>query len=76
LGDIERVLLFITRLGGFAALFLGVVMNSFVKVVNPGKVAIGGRLREMFVRIAFSPDGELAIRGVAGLRRSGNCAGS
>jgi hypothetical protein len=62
--------------GGFAALFLEVAMNSFVKVVNPGKIEINGRFREMFVRIEFRSDGGLSLSGVVGPWHSGNCAGS
>jgi hypothetical protein len=51
-------------------------MNAFNKVVNPGKVEIGGRLCEMFVEIEFRSDGELSIHGVVGPWHSGNCAGS
>jgi hypothetical protein len=51
-------------------------MEQFVKVVNPGKIGIGGRLREMFVRIEFRENGELSILGVVGPWHSGNCAGS
>jgi hypothetical protein len=51
-------------------------MKQFVKVVNPGKIEIGGRLREMFVKVEFRPNGELSIYGVVGPWHSGNCAGS
>jgi hypothetical protein len=51
-------------------------MKSFVKVVNPGKVKIGTRFHEMFVRIEYRPNRELSICGVAGPWHSGNCAGS
>jgi hypothetical protein len=51
-------------------------MDSFVKVVNPGKIEINGRLREMFVKIEFRPGGELSLVGVVGPWHSGNCAGS
>jgi hypothetical protein len=51
-------------------------MKPFVKVVNPGKIEIGGRLREMFVSIELRSNGELSICGVVGPWHSGNCAGS
>jgi hypothetical protein len=51
-------------------------MEQFVKIVNPGKIKIGGRLREVFVKIKFREDGELSITGVVGPRHSGSCAGS
>jgi hypothetical protein len=51
-------------------------MKSFVKVVNPGKIEIGGRLRDMFVEICFKESGELSLHGVVGPWHSGNCAGS
>jgi hypothetical protein len=52
------------------------VMKNFVKVVNPGKVKVGERLREVFVEIDYRPDGELLLHGVVGPWHSGNCAGS
>jgi hypothetical protein len=51
-------------------------MKQFVKIVNPGKVEIGGRLREMFVEIRLKESGELTMHGVVGPWHSGNCAGS
>jgi hypothetical protein len=51
-------------------------MEQFVKVVNPGKIEIGGRLREVFIKIELREDGELSIAGVVGPWHSGNCAGS
>jgi hypothetical protein len=49
-------------------------MKDFVKVVNPGRVEIGGRMREVFVEIVYE-HGELRLHGAEGPRRSGNCAG-
>jgi hypothetical protein len=51
-------------------------MRRFVKVVNPGKVVVDGRLREAFFRIEFAMDGVLTIYGVVGPRSGGRCAGS
>jgi hypothetical protein len=51
-------------------------MNSFTKIINPGKIKIGARCHEMFVRIKFCPDGQLSLAGVVGPWHSGNCAGS
>jgi hypothetical protein len=51
-------------------------MNSFVRVVNPGKIETGGRLREMFIKIELCSDGELSLAGVVGPWHSGDCAGS
>jgi len=52
------------------------VVKPFVKVVNPGKMEIGGRLREAFVKIEYSDSGRLSLSGVVGPWHSGNCAGS
>jgi hypothetical protein len=57
-------------------LSLEAIMKSFVKVVNPGRIETGGRLREMFVKIRFEECGELTLRGVVGPRRGGSCSGS
>jgi hypothetical protein len=51
-------------------------MKAFVKVVNPGKIKIRGRLHEMFVKIELRSDGELSLFGVVGPWHSGDCAGS
>jgi hypothetical protein len=49
-------------------------MDDFIKVVNPGKIEITGRLREVFVEIVYK-EGRLSLHGVVGPWHSGNCAG-
>ncbi|MDR1315697.1 MAG: hypothetical protein LBK13_02385 [Spirochaetales bacterium] len=51
-------------------------MEQFVKAVNPGRIEMRGRLREMFISIEFRSDGILSICGAARPRHSGNCARS
>jgi hypothetical protein len=51
-------------------------MSVFTKIVNPGTVEIGGRRREVFVKIEYREDGELSLTSVVGPWHSGNCAGS
>jgi hypothetical protein len=51
-------------------------MKSFIKVVNPGQIKIGGGLCEVFVKIEYDDDGCLSFSGVVGPWHNGNCVGS
>ena len=51
-------------------------MKAFIKIINPGRVRIYGRLSEVFIKIKLTAGGRLTISGVEGPWHSGNCAGS
>jgi len=48
-------------------------MKAFTKIVNPGTVPCGRRNFNVYCRIKVTEDGCLAISGVVGPTKSGNC---
>jgi hypothetical protein len=50
-------------------------MKPFVKIINPGMLAVGGKYREVFCKIEFNKIGRLMISGVVGPLSGGGSAG-